>query len=145
MGRLVFKETRNIAASQQAVFDAVVDLDNYKLWNPWIADAKGHCQEGEYITVTAVMKNKRPKFIHKILEVKSPDYFHWCDVGFFTLFAYGHRERFIKVVDDTHCEYTCELEVTGMGTIFAELFFGKFMAEGMQAEADALQAYVENK
>ncbi len=140
----LFKETRIINAPKETVYDIVSDIENYKAWNPWICDAKGIVAPGEVVTVTAVMGNKRPKFKHKILAINKPDFFHWCDLGLFTIFAYGQRKRYFKTLEDGTTEYTCELPVTGIGSFFATIFFGNFMANGMKAEADALKTFCES-
>jgi hypothetical protein len=89
------------------------------------------------------MGKKRPVFQHRLIAAQRPHLFHWCDVGWFTLFAYGERKRTIVALDKSHCEYTVELEVTGIGSAIANLFFGKFMREGLSAEASALKDRAE--
>ena len=140
-----YSEKRIIQASAERVFDTVKDISNYPSWNPWVINGVGEVKEGGAITVTAAMGRLRPKFKHKILSANSPDLFHWCDLGFFTVFAYGERKRTFKALDNGQCEYQCDLTVTGMGTFWAKIFFGRFMAEGLCAEADALKLYLEQQ
>ena len=140
---LSYTEIRHIKATTQDVYNAVHDIKNYHRWNPWVVDGEGEIDDTSCITVTAAMGNKRAKFKHKMLNINAPHVFHWCDVGFFTVFAYGHRKRTFKDMGNGLCEYQCDLEVTGIGVFLAKLFFGEFMRKGMKAEADALQQYVE--
>ncbi len=142
---LHFTETRIIQAPSVQVFNTVKDVHLYSRWNPWLVDGKGEVNEGNDITVTAAIGRKRPTFKHKILTVDSPSIFHWCDVGLFTVFAYGQRKRYFKDIGEGRCEYRCELTVTGIGAWLANIFFGEFMRNGLAAEADALKAYIENK
>ena len=142
---LLYQETRTIHAPKQTVYDAVVAVENYKDWNPWICDVEGVVKKDAVLMVTAVMKNKRPRFKHRILATDRPDFFHWEDMGFFTYFAYGNRQRFFKALDENTTEYTCRLEVIGVLAFTAKWFFGSFMYNGMSAEADALKQYVEAK
>jgi hypothetical protein len=74
-----------------------------------------------------------------MIAAERPARFHWCDVGWFTVFVYGERERTIERIDEHQCRYVCELRVSGVGTPFARLFFGPFMRAGLNAEADALE------
>ena len=142
---LRFTQTRIIQAPSAQVFNTVKDVHLYSTWNPWVVDGAGEVKEGHCITVTAAMGKKRPRFKHKILTVDSPNILHWCDVGLFTIFAYGQRKRYFKDIGEGQCEYRCELTVTGIGAGLANLFFGEFMRNGLAVEADALKAHVENK
>ena len=75
----------------------------------------------------------------KFLATDKPDFFQWCDLGLFTIFAYDQRKRYLEALDDGSTKYTCESPVTGIGTWFAKVFFGQFMSNGMKAKADALK------
>lgn len=140
---VTYCEKRLIAASDEKVYDIIAGLDDYVNWNPWITSAKGDTVPGGAIVVTANLYGRKAIFQHRMVANQRPSLFHWCDVGWFTLFVYGERERNIQAIDDTHCRYTCELRVSGIGTVLAKLFFGKFMCEGLKAEADALKNYAE--
>ena len=144
-------EERQINAADKKVFDIIADLDTYKDWNPWVVDASGSVAEGDMLQVQANMsiaKNsnsiRTQTFKHKMLAAQSPTLFHWCDVGWFTLFAYGHRKRTITAIDENCCAYKVELQVTGIGAGLANLLFGKFMRSGLKAETDALKNHAES-
>lgn len=140
---LIFLEQRLIAASDETVYDIIADLNSYSNWNPWITSAKGSTQPDASVIVSARLYGRNAVFRHRMVAAHRPSLFHWCDVGWFTLFVDGERKRTIERVDDRHCRYTCELKVSGIGTPLAGLFFGKFMREGLKAEADALKQRAE--
>jgi len=142
---ITYREERLINASDKKVYDIIAGLDHYANWNPWITSAKGNTAPGSSVTVTANLYGRKAIFQHRMVASQSPSLFHWCDVGWFTLFVYGERERRIERIDDQHCRYLCELRVSGMGTFLAQLFFGKFMREGLTAEADALKRQAEQQ
>lgn len=150
---LHFIEEREIQASAEQVHAILADISHYKEWNPWVIDASGSTVAGEYLQVTANMNVGKPNktkprtqvFQHKMLVNESPNIFHWCDVGWFTVFADGNRKRTLKVIDENRCYYRVELQVTGFAAGLAKLFFGGFMQRGMQAESDALLEYAEMK
>ncbi|NRB40113.1 MAG: SRPBCC domain-containing protein [Pseudomonadales bacterium] len=148
---LHFIEEREIQASCQQVHSILADIDHYKDWNPWIVHATGSTQTGEMLKVTANMDVGKPGitkprtqvFQHRMLANESPHIFHWCDVGWFTLFADGNRKRTLTVTDDNRCHYRVELQVTGIASGLAKVFFGAFMQRGLKAESDALLQHAE--
>ena len=139
-----YREERLIAASDTAVYDIIAGLDSYRNWNPWIISARGETAPDGAVTVKAMLYGRPATFRHRMIAANRPTRFHWCDVGWFTVFVYGERERTIERIDDNHCRYMCELRVSGIGTLFARLLFGQFMREGLKAEADALQQRAEH-
>lgn len=140
---ITYREERLIAASDTTVYDIIARLEDYANWNPWITSARGDIAPGASVIVTALLYGKTTFFKHRMVAAQRPSQFHWCDVGWFTLFVDGERKRTIEHVDDQHCRYICELRVSGIGTLLAQQFFGKFMREGLKAEADALQHHAE--
>jgi len=140
---IIYKEERDIAAPDSHVYDIIANISEYHLWNPWICDASGEVTVGKTLLVKAVLGKSRPVFTHKMLAAERPSLFHWCDVGWFTVFAYGQRIRHIKQSKDNQCVYTVELKVSGVAAFMANLIFGKFMRDGLNAEADALKRYAE--
>lgn len=136
-----YREERLVAASDSTVYDIIAGLDNYRNWNPWIIDARGDTTPGSAVTVKALLYGRQATFRHRMIAAQRPTRFHWCDVGWFTVFVYGERVRTIERIDDHHCRYVCELRISGIGTPFARLFFGQFMGEGLKAEADALKQH----
>lgn len=142
---MLYTEVRTIQASDAQVYDILADLPRYHEWNPWICSAQGKVEAGEKLKVTAVMGKLRPVFAHKMIAANRPSLFHWCDLGWFTLLAYGERKRSIQAVDKSSCVYTVELSVTGMAAYLAHIFMGEFMSNGLKVEADALKIRAETK
>ncbi|CAA0082613.1 Uncharacterised protein [BD1-7 clade bacterium] len=140
---LHYIEERTIDAPAETVFDVIADFPNYAEWNPWIERVEGKPEPGTDLVVDSVMGNRRPKFRHRMLTADRPYVFHWCDLGWFTLFAKGERKRTIEPVTDTQCVYRVELNVTGSGSGLASLFFGKFMKNGLNGEASGLKTRAE--
>lgn len=140
---VIYRQQRSIAAPDNLVFQVIADLANYHQWNPWIRSASGNTTPGSIIEVTALMGKRRQHYRHRILAADSPELFHWCDIGWFTLFAYGERKRTIRRLSDEHCCYTVELRISGIARGIAQHFFGRAIELGMAQEADALQQYCE--
>ncbi|NRB42588.1 MAG: SRPBCC family protein [Pseudomonadales bacterium] len=150
---LHFIEERQIQASAEQVHAILADIEHYKDWNPWIVDARGGTEAGDSLQVTANMdvgkigisKPRTQVFQHMMLVNDAPNIFHWCDVGWFTVFADGNRKREITVIDEHSCHYRVELQVTGFAAGLAKLLFGGFMQRGLTAESDALVQQAERK
>lgn len=146
---LSFKEERYIRAPAETVYDSITDFANYPKWNPWIREAEGEALVGAWVKVNAIMgnpakgKGSPQKFEHLIMAAERPNYFRWCDVGWFTKLASGERIRKIEKVNDDECCYKVELVVKGPGAYMAKWFYGKAMKNGLKAEADSLKEYAE--
>lgn len=136
-------EERLIHAPDHTVWDIIADLPRYGEWNPWIRSAQGSTRPGDAVVVTAQFGKQGGTYHHRMVAASRPQLFHWCDVGWFTLFADGERIRHITRIDDTHCHYRVELRVSGIGAGLANRLFGDFMRGGLKAEADALQQRAE--
>ncbi|HRG49419.1 MAG TPA: SRPBCC domain-containing protein [Pseudomonadales bacterium] len=132
----LYAETRTINASAETVYAALTDFAAYPQWNPWIVAVQGEPSEGSAVIAT---NNEGKVYYHRILDAERPKRFRWCDVGWFTRFAYGERARSIEPIDDTHCHYRCELSISGPLCLLAHWLYGRGIQTGMQTEADALQ------
>lgn len=144
MAKRYYIEERTIAASANTVWETIADLAHYCDWNPWIHHAEGSIQAGGCITVSAQFGKQGGTYRHRMVAAEKPALFHWCDVGWFTVFADGERIRRINPIDDNHCTYRVELRVTGIAAALADRFYGDFMRGGLKAETDALVARAEN-
>jgi uncharacterized protein YndB with AHSA1/START domain len=134
--------TTIINAKPEHVFAAITGFKAYSQWNPWLVKAEGECQTGEDIVVDVVFGKRIQQYHHKILKIDRPNVFHWCDKGWFTIFAYGDRLRTcVPVAGGT--EYTVVLSITGPLSFLVEWLFGEHLAEGMTRETAALKQFVE--
>jgi uncharacterized protein YndB with AHSA1/START domain len=71
-------EERIINAPDQKVFDIISNFSNYQQWNTWIHFAEQNADA--VVTVKTTLKGKEKTFQHKMIEVKPPHTFHWCDL-----------------------------------------------------------------
>lgn len=144
MFREIFYSTHiDINADADDVFAVIADFDGYNRWNPWLIQAQGQCREGEIADVTVRLGAKTMKVKHKVLEVVPGKRLRWCDMGWFTLFAYGERSRSIEALPGGGVRYRNELPITGPLRALADMFTGKAVREGMAAENLALKQFVE--
>lgn len=139
----VFKQQVIIKASPENVFQVLTDFASYKNWNPWIIEANGVAELGEEVGVATKMYGLPASFNHKVIALEPFKHFAWCDLGFFTHFAYGERHRFLQALPDGGCEYRVELRITGFANKLTALLFGPFMRQGLYQEALALRQYCE--
>ena len=138
-----FSEQLEINAPDHVVYDVIADLPHYKDWNKWIHHAEGSTVPNGKVLVKMRMGGSEKTFDHRMISAIRPHTFHWCDVGWFTLFADGERIRHINALSDSSCHYQVEIRVTGVGQHLAKLFFGKFLTKGLVAEAQSLKARAE--
>jgi len=140
---LIFQESVIINATADRVYSVITQFEDYKNWNPWIVYAEGEVEEGKLVKVKSKLGPWTLAVQHKILDHQPPHTFRWCDVGWFTIMAYGQRARSIDDLGEGKVRYQVELKITGMGIIFVKLLFGKALEEGVKAETDALREYAE--
>ena len=140
---LTIQEQTIVNASPETVFNIITDLGRYEEWNPWIVKASGTVEEGRLIKVKAKMGDRIISVQHRILISKPNIEFRWCDVGWFTKFAYGERSRFMKSLANGGVEYRVDLTVTGFLWWFVKLVYGKSMEAGLKAETNALKERAE--
>ena len=136
------EKTIIIRARPEEVFAAITDFGTYGQWNPWLIKAVGDCRPGADVVVNAYVRGKLQQYHHEILEVSPPYVFHWCDKGWFTIFAYGDRRRVLKPHPEG-TEYTVTLNVSGPFEFIVQRFFGKSLEAGMNNETNALKSYLE--
>lgn len=140
---LTIQEQTIVNASSDTVFNVITELATYKEWNPWIIEASGIPEEGQLVEVKVKMRDKIISVQHRILIIKPNIEFRWCDVGWFTRFAYGERVRFIKSLANGGVEYRVDLTVTGLFWWFVKLVYGKSLESGLKAETNALKERAE--
>ena len=141
----MFKAEENIAitSSPEIVYGVLVDLERYREWNPWVVNANGKAIEGQNVTVTGILNGKKGQYDHKILSCNRPHHFHWCDLGWFTLFIDGQRERWIEETKEGNSQFKVELRVKGPLAWLAAIIYGKAMRQGLKAETEALKVRCE--
>src|ERR1035437_2059499 len=106
-------ETR-IAAPAKTVYEVIDDLPNYAKWNPWnIRCEGGEVKEGAVFTVTVLLNGKFMTVRHKIIRMQPNELFSWCDMGWFTRFAYGERPRTISDAGNGQVNCRVELRISG--------------------------------
>jgi hypothetical protein len=66
-----------IDATAQAVWEKLVDLDNYHTWNPFITRASGNYFPSSKINITIALGDKEQKFKPKVGMVVTNKYFEW--------------------------------------------------------------------
>ena len=131
-----------INAAPDTVFRVLTDMDNYSVWNPWLIKAQGDCRVGGDVVVHAKVGGRIGCYHHHILTVDAPHTFHWCDKGWFTLFAKGDRLRTLTPTA-SGTEFTVVLTVQGVLSFIANALFAKGLEHGLIAETHALKAYAE--
>ncbi len=141
----VLKETTFIQSSDEVVYNAVSQLDTYQQWNPWVIHCtNGDAGVGEFSDVTVRLGNKTMRVKHEIVERTPYSRFVWCDTGWFTVFAFGQRERNIRVMEGG-VDYEVILTITGPLSFVAKWMYGKQLEAGLRDETRGLKEYCEQK
>jgi hypothetical protein len=141
---MLITETIEINAPAQTVYDVLVDFEQYSQWNPWIVKAQGSAEAGAIVDVWGKVGGKVSHFQHKVLANQPPLLFHWCDLGFFTHFAYGERKRELTEIEGK-TQLSVELKVTGVFAFLADWLYGKSLRQGMAEEITALKLRAESQ
>ena len=142
---LKVEEEMVIAAPAETVFKTITALEAYREWNPWIIEAEGTPQEGQLVRVISQLGKKKMQVYHRILTHKPYTEFRWCDTGWFTVFAYGQRARFLETLPQGGVRYRVELTITGIFSWLVKWLFGKSLASGLKAETEALKKRAESR
>jgi hypothetical protein len=132
-----------IEASAGTVFDVITDLPRYAEWNPWIVKAAGTPSEGATIRVRSLVGGRSLRVDHRILRSQKDAEFRWCDLGWFTRFAYGERARWLEPRGEGKVSYRVELTITGVLAPVVKALLGRSLARGLKAETDALKQRAE--
>jgi hypothetical protein len=140
---VILRESREIAAPASTVFATLADFEGYARWNPWLVKAEGECREGALVHAWPVLDGVTKRYAHRVLAAQAPKHLLWCDLGWFTIFARGQRERWITERGAASCLYEVELRVRGPFAGLAERSYGRALRRGLRIEADALKAHCE--
>jgi len=138
-------ETVTIDATPAAVFGVIADFDAYARWNPWVVWAKGVAKEGGEVDVKAKLGKRLQAVRHRILVFRPGIEFRWCDLGWFTVLAYGERARFLDPSGDGGTTYRVELSITGPMSGLVARLLGETLRQGLRAETMALKKRVEDE
>lgn len=140
---ITFTEVRTIEATPERVYAVLTDLAGYAAWNPWIVRAAGEVREGAVISVDVVLKGKAQTYNHRILKTRPGEEFVWCDMGWFTVLAYGYRQRLLSPWGNGGCRYEVNLPISGPLAGLVNAQYGSTLRDGLRREADALKAHCE--
>jgi ribosome-associated toxin RatA of RatAB toxin-antitoxin module len=144
MAIVTLTEERIINATPTQVYQALINVNNYHLWNPWIRQAEGIARVGSNVKVAIDLgRNRLEHYDHNILACESDRYFAWEDKGWFTLFAKGSRHRYLQLTEEGSTHYKVELTIQGVFANVAHKKFGRAMAKGLASEADGLKKFCE--
>jgi hypothetical protein len=136
-------EELTIDSSPDVVFDVMTDFASYGAWNPWIVEASGTPREGEIVRVAVKLGKRTTRVDHRVLTNRRTNEFRWCDVGWFTVCAYGERARFLEPAPSGGVRYRVELTIKGPLTSLVRVLYGDALATGLKAETLALKERAE--
>ena len=142
-GKIFYSTEIEVNADADTVFSVIADFDNYHRWNPWLLSAEGKCAVGEIVDVNVRLGRRVMNVKHRVLDVVPGRHLRWCDMGWFTLFAYGERARSIEPLKSGGVLYKNQLPITGVFRSLADRFTGKAVRDGMHAENMALKQFIE--
>ncbi|WP_394618034.1 SRPBCC domain-containing protein [Lentzea sp. JNUCC 0626] len=140
---VVYRAETVISAPQQRVYDLITNFDGYARWNPWVVKASGGTAPGDEVRVDVLLGPVRMAAKHTVLNGVPGQRFCWKDAGWNALFVYGQRCRTLTTQPDGTVLVTNELLVDGVLSGGTDLFIGKAMKDGMQAENAALKRTAE--
>lgn len=140
---MILSETAMIDAPIDAVFHVLTDFAGYSRWNPWIIAVDGECQPGRVVTVRVDMGGKQRTVRHRLERVDAPVFLQWCDLGWFTIFAFGRRSRYLASLPSGLVEYRAMLSISGPLAWLVKRLYGRSLAEGLLRETQALKTFIE--
>jgi uncharacterized protein YndB with AHSA1/START domain len=140
---ILFEQQADIAAPASRVFDAMIDVDAYADWNPWLIEAEGDVVPGGTVTVQVVMNGKAQKATHEVLIVEPDTHFCWKDSGWNSWFVYAQRCRWLTAAPGGGTHYRVQLMFDGPLSGLAKLLYGAATEAGLAAETQALETYAE--
>jgi hypothetical protein len=131
-----------IRAKPETVYGILSDLPRYAEWNPFNIRGAGVAAPGNTVRITARLGKREMTVSHKILVMERNAAFVWCDLGWFTKFAYGERARYLHD-EGGSVRYRVELSITGPLAWLVKWQMAPLLQGGMQAETDALKKRAE--
>ncbi|WP_439656709.1 SRPBCC domain-containing protein [Lentzea sp. HUAS TT2] len=140
---VVYRAETVISAPQERVYGLITDFSGYARWNPWVVKAAGGTAPGDEVRVDVLLGSVKMAAKHTVLNGVPGQRFCWKDAGWNAWFVYGQRCRTLTTQADGTVLVTNELLVDGVLSGGADLFIGKAMKDGMQAENAALKRAAE--
>lgn len=143
MFKYAYQQNIKINASDEAVYNILINFTAYEQWNPFVASIDKDAQVGDLVKVKAQLGRFSMPVYHRILAMQKNEVLHWEDSGWFTQLAYGQRIRTIKKIDEHSISLSNKLTVSGPLAWLVHLFSAKTLRNGMQAENQALKNRAE--
>jgi uncharacterized protein YndB with AHSA1/START domain len=140
---LVYRESAVIAAPAARVWQAMVDLDGYQTWNPWLIKAEGQVRPGSTVNAKVVLGEHTIRTSHIVLTVEPERRLCWRDSGWPALFVYGQRCRTLEPRADGTVLFRQELLIDGPLNGLVKATVGKSLRDGLAAETAALKRRAE--
>ncbi len=137
---LVMREEAVIPAKVEDVWGMLVEIDQYRNWNPWLVRAWGDVKPGGVVWAEVNLGGKKPmRAKHRVLVVEPCARLVWRDAGWNALFVYGQRVRRLEKVDGG-VKLTQELMVDGALRGTVEKMYGAALRAGLVLETRAIAA-----
>lgn len=133
----------HIDCEHEDIWNALTDLDNYHLWNPFTPKVETNWQIGEKVVLTVQMKKgKKPiKQIEYLTRYSPNDELAW---GMnWSIFLQAERVQQMTLDLNGKMRYFTEDIIEGILSPVVHLLYGKSIQVGFDALAKSLKEYIE--
>ena len=139
--------TVEIAASAETVWEALVDFEHYRDWNPFCVEASGVLKVGEPLTMKLKSYTEEGKYfdnVEFITEIDEPRLVSWSAPWVDEWPYPARRDQFVVSTGPDRCEYYSTDAFLGPHGIHVMRFAGPWVKRAFDDTALALKAYIES-
>lgn len=139
--------TVEIAASAETVWEALVDFEHYRDWNPFCVEASGVLKVGEPLTMKLKSYTEEGQYfdnVEFITEIDEPRLVSWSAPWVDEWPYPARRDQFVVSTGPDRCEYYSTDAFLGPHGIHVMRFAGPWVKRAFDDTALALKAYIES-
>lgn len=141
---LSIRETVEIDAPLDRVWDVIIDLDRYGDWNPFCVGARSTLEIGSPIHMRVrLLPFVTQSQTETVLEHVSRERLGYGVVGALLGAIRSHRFHIVEVIDEGRTRYTSDFELGGWLSWLVILLLGGRLRAGFAANTASLKARAE--
>lgn len=141
--RYSYKAQVEIKAQKELAWKAIIDLDSYRLWNPFTPKVETDWTIGKPVQLMVQMKKgKSPiKQTEYLTRLNPPYELAWGMK--WSIFLKAERVQRLSIDNDGNTVYFTEDIIEGMLSPMVHLMYGKSIQTGFDELAKSLKKYIE--
>ena len=147
--RFLWKKIQNqidIDAGLKVVWEILVDVNNYKNWNPFLLQALGSAREGSFLELTMSPPGASPRQKKVMVTTLKPcNELSWKGIKVHSLYFSGHNRFKLISLSESQTRIVQEEIFTGLLVPFISAWLDQHMAAGFRQMLAALKSKIDEQ